>query len=84
MDFDDLHEIDDLDLSGGDFNLSLSFEEENKDINSQFIVICKNNEQDDYIRQVFNLGVRTKSGRGKYETNVIDADKLIKMLKNER
>jgi hypothetical protein len=47
-------------------------------------VICKNNEQDDYIRQVFNLGVRTKSGRGKYETNVIDADKLIKMLKNER
>ena len=47
---------------------------------SHFIVICTNEEQDELIREKFNLGLKTKSGRGKYETNIIQADQLIDLF----
>lgn len=53
---------------------------EPKNYSSHFIITCENEKQDDFIRNFFNLGVKTKSGRGKYETNVIEAEQIIKLI----
>lgn len=58
-------------------NMNGSEPEEHK---SHFIVTCVNEKQDDFIRNFFNLGVKTKSGRGKYETNVIKAEEIIRLI----
>ena len=62
-----------------DFDIDLE-ENEQKNHNSHFIITCENDVQDDFIRKFFNLGVKTKSGRGKYETNVIEAEKIIEII----
>jgi len=55
-------------------------QEEPKEQRSHFIVICTTEEQDEVIREKFNLGLKTKSGRGKYETNIIQAEQLIDLF----
>lgn len=76
-----------IDINSIDFNFDINLdididfdEQEQKNHNSHFIVTCQNEKQDDFIRQFFNLGVKTKSGRGKYETNIIDAEQIIKII----
>lgn len=74
--------IDNMDFN---FDINLDFdidleENEQKNHNSHFIITCVNDVQDDFIRKFFNLGVKTKSGRGKYETNVIEAEKIIELI----
>lgn len=74
--------IDNIDFN---FDINLDFdidleENEQKNHNSHFIITCVNDVQDDFIRKFFNLGVKTKSGRGKYETNVIEAEKIIELI----
>jgi hypothetical protein len=74
--------IDEMDFNF-DINLNTEIDldgNEPKNFASQFIVICENEKQDDFIRKFFNLGVKTKSGRGKYETNIIEAEKIIKLI----
>ena len=73
---------DEFDIEGLDFGLDLHFdiEEEEKEQTSHFIVNCSNKEEDDLIREYFDLGAKTKSGRGRYETNVIDAEKLVSLI----
>ena len=73
---------DEFDIEGLDFSLDLHFnvEEEEKEQISHFIVNCSNKEEDDLIREYFDLGAKTKSGRGRYETNVIDAEKLVSLI----
>lgn len=74
--------IDEMDFN---FDINLNTEvdlggSESKEFSSHFIVTCKNEKQDDFIRNFFNLGVKTKSGRGKYETNVIEVEKIIELI----
>ena len=76
-----------IDINTMDFNFDINLdididfdEQEEKNHNSHFIVTCVNDVQDDFIRKFFNLGVKTKSGRGKYETNVIEAEKIIELI----
>lgn len=76
-----------IDINTMDFNFDINLdidvdfdEQEQKNHNSHFIVTCENDIQDDFIRKFFNLGVKTKSGRGKYETNVIEAEKIIELI----
>lgn len=57
-------------------------EEQETEQFSHFIVICHSEKEDDAIREHFNLGVKTKSSRGKYESNVIDAEKIVSLLNN--
>lgn len=74
--------IDEMDFNF-DINLNTEIDlavNEPKNHSSHFIVTCENEKQDDFIRNYFNLGVKTKSGRGKYETNVIEAEKIIKLI----
>lgn len=76
-----------VDIDSIDFNFDINLdidldfdEKEKKDHHSHFIITCENEKQDEFIRQFFNLGVKTKSGRGKYETNVIEAEKIIELI----
>lgn len=77
----------DIDIDSIDFNFDINLdididlgEKEQKNHNSHFIITCENDAQDDFIRKFFNLGVKTKSGRGKYETNIIESEKIIKLI----
>lgn len=76
-----------IDINSIDFNFDINMdididleEKEEKNHHSHFIITCENEKQDDFIRKFFNLGVKTKSGRGKYETNVIEAEKIIEII----
>lgn len=76
-----------IDINAIDFNFDINLdididldEQEQKNHNSHFIITCENDVQDDFLRKFFNLGVKTKSGRGKYETNVIEAEKIIELI----
>jgi hypothetical protein len=62
------------------FDNMFEVQEEPKEHRSHFIVICTTEEQDELIREKFNLGLKTKSGRGKYETNIIQAEQLIDLF----
>lgn len=62
------------------FDNMFEVQEEPKEQRSHFIVICTTEEQDELIREKFNLGLKTKSGRGKYETNIIQAEQLIDLF----
>ena len=73
--FDALEE--ELDILNETFNLD---SEEEKEQFSSFVIVCNSEKQDDAIRDFFNLGVKTKSKRGKYESNLIDAEKLIPLF----
>lgn len=77
----------DVNIDAFDFNAEIKLttdidieETEHTEHSSHFIVLCENDKQDDFIRDFFNLGVRTKSGRGKYETNIIKAEEIIKII----
>lgn len=76
--FEQLEE--DLDELNSDFHIDES-ENEEKEKFSHFIIICNTEKEDDLIREKFNLGVKTKSSRGKYESNVIDAEKIVSLFK---
>lgn len=67
-------------MSFNSFENMFEQQEETKEQRSHFIVMCSTEEQDELIREKFNLGLKTKSGRGKYETNIIQADKLIDLF----
>ena len=76
-----------IDINAIDFNFDINLdidididEQEEKNHHSHFIVTCVNDVQDDFIRKFFNLGVKTKSERGKYETNIIEAEKVIQLI----
>lgn len=76
-----------IDINAIDFNFDINLDidvdidsQEQKNHHSHFIVTCENEKQDDFIREFFNLGVKTKSGRGKYETNIIEAEKIIELI----
>ena len=76
-----------IDIDSIDFNFDINLdidldfdEKEKKDHHSHFIITCQNEKQDEFIRQFFNLGVKTKSGRGKYETNIIEAETIIELI----
>ena len=53
---------------------------ENEDGSADYSFDLSAEEQDDLIREKFNLGLKTKSGRGKYETNIIQAEQLIDLF----
>ena len=61
-------------------SFDLNPEEEEKEQFSSFVIVCNSEKQDDAIRDFFNLGVRTQSKRGKYESNIIDAEKIVSLI----
>jgi len=67
-------------ISFNSFENMFEQQEEPKEQRSHFIVMCSTEEQDELIREKFNLGLKTKSGRGKYETNIIQAEQLIDLF----
>lgn len=78
---EDEFEIESFDFDSSlEVDLSFDAEEEEKEQFSHFIVNCISSKQDDLIREYFDLGAKTKSGRGRYETNVIDAKKLVSLI----
>lgn len=61
-------------------SFDLNPEEEEKEQFSSFVIVCNSEKQDDAIRDFFNLGVKTQSKRGKYESNIIDAEKIVSLI----
>lgn len=61
-------------------SFDLDPEEEEKEQFSSFVIVCNSEKQDDAIRDFFNLGVKTQSKRGKYESNIIDAEKIVSLI----
>jgi hypothetical protein len=78
-------DTEEIDLFEEQFNSKQQDLEENEEEKeneqfSHFIIICHSEKEDDAIREQFNLGVKTKSSRGKYESNVIDAEKIVSLF----